>query len=140
MTMHLTRQQRRAMQRLAGDVERATDGDRRFFERHPDRSYRVRLASKSEIAQREITTGIDSFGPDPTTRYFILVHQLAPGVRMRAYVPGPAEEAGEDFSENAARCLWGEWCRRNPWVRDREAATFAAMRLPGGPLHDGGAA
>ena len=136
--MSLTRQQNRAMKRHTAAVDQACEGDRKFFERHRDRSNRLRLASKAETAQMVIAGDTSAQGLDADTVLFVLVRQLAPGVRLRAYAPGPAHEAGEDYSEHVAATLWAELRRRRPSLQVQETMMIEAMRRPGGPLHDAG--
>jgi hypothetical protein len=50
MTINLARAQRRKIKRLCDRIDREVlPGDRRFFERFPHRSCRVRVASKLEV-------------------------------------------------------------------------------------------
>ena len=135
---NLPRQRRRIMQRVAGEAERITDADRRFFERFPQRSYRYRRAGHAEVRQLEAVYGASIF-TEAGTVPFILIKNLAPGVRMRAFLPGPADEDGSGATEAELARLWFEHCQRCPGVAEREAQLQVAMRLPGGPLHDGGA-
>lgn len=53
-TMSLSRRQRRQMKRLGDEANRAVEGNRRFFDRWPGRTYRTRLASSAERQQLEI--------------------------------------------------------------------------------------
>lgn len=134
----LPRQRRRIMQRVAADAERITDADRRFFERFPHRSYRYRRAGRSEMVQLEAVYGATIFielGKVP----FVLIKSIAPGVRMRAFLPGPADEDGSSATEKELAHLWHDHCQRCPGVAEREAQLQVAVRLPGGPLHNGGA-
>ncbi|MDP4006520.1 hypothetical protein [Methylobacterium sp. NEAU K] len=133
----LPRQRRRAMQRVAADAERITDADRRFFERFPHRSYRYRRAGHPEMAQLEAVYGAPII-TEPGSVPFILIKNLAPGVRMRAFLPGPDNEDGSSATDEELALLWHDHCRRCPGVAEREAQLQVAMRLPGGPLHEGG--
>ena len=135
----LPRHRRRAMKRVAADAERITDADRKFFERFPHRSYRYRRAGHPEMAQLEAVYGAPIF-TEAGFVPFILIKNLAPGVRMRAFLPGPADEDGSEATEGELAALWHEHCRRCPGVAEREAQLQVAVRLPGGPLHDGGVA
>lgn len=108
---HITRAQRRAIKKLSNEVDRTIEGDRRFFERHASRSYRIRLASSAEmvsLAQLEPVRELDL-----GDRWFVAVRQVAPGMRLRAYFTGPAENE-TDAPE--------EWCR---WFYER-------VKPPGG--------
>jgi hypothetical protein len=74
----------------------ASDQDKNFFERHPERQYRLRLASPAEI---EINA---MHGRDPTLppgmRHFAAVKQVAPGLRIKVYLRG-LEDAVLEQSE-----------------------------------------
>ncbi|WP_419828348.1 hypothetical protein [Methylobacterium sp.] len=134
----LPRQRRRIMQRVAADAERITDADRKFFERFPHRSYRYRRAGHPEMVQLEAVYGAPII-TEPGSVPFILIKNLAPGVRMRAFLPGPADEDGSTATEAELAYLWHGHCQRCPGVAEREAQLQVAMRLPGGPMHSGGA-
>ena len=135
----LPRQRRRIMQRVAADAERITDADRKFFERFPHRTYRYRRAGHPEMMQLEAVYGAPII-TEPGSVPFILIKSIAPGVRMRAFLPGPADEDGSTATEAELAALWHGHCQRCPGVAQREAQLRVAVRLPGGPLHDGGAA
>src|SRR5262245_56399734 len=79
--MKLTRTEQRQMKKLTSHVERVADTDRVFFEQHPDRKHRVRLASEVEIAQLEIMNGEVMTLP-PGKRHFAIVRNVAPGARL----------------------------------------------------------
>src|ERR1700712_5341676 len=113
----LPRQRRRAMQRVAADAERITDADRRFFERVPHRSYRYRRAGRPEMAQLEAVYGAPVFA-DPGSVPFVLIKNLAPGVRLRAFVNGPADEDGSAATEAELAYLWQQHCERCPDVAE----------------------
>ncbi|MCJ2111901.1 hypothetical protein MKK64_11905 [Methylobacterium sp. E-025] len=137
MTMQLSRQQRRAMQRHAVEAEQATDADRKFFERFPHRQYRMRRMGRAEISQLEAICG-GSIVNEPGDAPFVLIKNIAPGVRLRAFVPGPADEDGSDAPEQGIAILWAQHAARHPAVAEKEGMLRWAAALPGGPLHDGG--
>lgn len=140
MSITLSRQQRRAMQRYATEADQAVEGDRRFFARHPSRTYRVRVLSRAERAQMEAFQG-GTFNLNPEAPIaFVALKQLAPGTRMKAVVFGPAFAIGEDLTEAEARSVYEGYADLHPHVREREAMMLAAMRRPGGPLHAKGRA
>ncbi|MFC6743616.1 hypothetical protein [Methylobacterium tardum] len=122
---------------MAADAERITDADRKFFERFPHRTYRYRRAGHPEMVQLEAVYGASIF-TEVGTVPFILIKNLAPGVRMRAFLPGPADEDGSTATETELAALWHDHCRRCPSVAEREAQLQVAIRLPGGPLFEGG--
>lgn len=138
MMVHLPRHARRRMKRLVGDAETTIQADAKFFRRFPERHHRVRLADRAEIEQFSIIAGRPYPHLDSDQLAFAIVRQIAPGVRLKAVVAGPAVEAGEEQPEALAAALWAEWLRRNPHAAEQEAQLEAAARLPGGPLHDGG--
>lgn len=137
MTMQLSRQQRRAMQRHATEAEQATVADRKFFERFPHRQYRMRRMGRAEIGQLETVCGGTVF-TDPGDAPFVMVKNIAPGVRLRAFVPGPANEDGSDAPEGGIAILWAQYAARHPHFAEKETMLRRAAALPGGPLHDGG--
>ena len=122
----------RRLERLALQNEAAIASDKRFFERFPDRRYRVRLASASEVETTSLLTGLV---PAPGSRLFAAVFMVSPGVRQRAMLYGAAENAGrlDGLGEAEARALYDRHARSNPQFREIERATVAAFG-------DGGAA
>lgn len=135
MSITLSRQQRRA-----NEADQAVEGDRRFFARHPSRTYRVRLLSRAEQAQLETLHGGEfSFTPEAPVAFAVL-KQLAPGTRVKAVVFGPREAIGEELTEAEARSVFESCADRHPQVRQHERMMVDAMRQPGGPLHQRGAA
>lgn len=139
MTINLTRQQRRQMQRLAEDADRAVEGDRRFFDRHPARTYRVRLMSGAERQQVEIIQGA-TITPAPDQAVFVAMKKLADGVRMKATVIGPRVSIGDELTDEEAGAVYEGFADRHSWVRDREAAMRAAVERLSKGQQDGGAA
>jgi hypothetical protein len=126
--MKLTRTQQRQLDKLASYLERVKDTDRVFFEQHPDRKHRVRLASEVEIAELEIT-----FGEVMTLplgyRYFVIIRNVAPGGRLELVVAN-AEEAKTDVPEDVARVIFE--LNATPEVREIEDAVRAASSMEGG--------
>lgn len=122
----------RRLERLARRNEAAIASDKRFFERFPDRRYRVRLASASEVETTSLLTGLV---PAPGSRLFAAVFMVSPGVRQRAMLYGAAENAGrlDGLGEDEARALYDRHARSNAQFREIERATVAAFG-------DGGAA
>jgi hypothetical protein len=100
MNVNLTRTQRRQMRGLADRVDRASQSDRRFFERFPHRAHRIRLASRAEIGQEELLRGAVLWAPPPC-RIFAAVRNVAPGVRLRLFTAG-LEGSETDLSEAIA--------------------------------------
>ena len=108
MSKAYTRAERRRLQRLGDRVDRVTQGDARFFERFPDREYRVRVTAAVEL---EIDAGSDrkeEIVPlEPELRWYTIVRQIAPGVRIRVKTQGPADH-DVDLPEDVARHLYGQ--------------------------------
>ena len=98
------RQQRLKLQKLTERVDRVTNADRLFFERRPDRAFRVRLAAQCEVETEETLTGAVLYVP-PGTRIFVAVYNIAPGVRLRMFLRG-LEGADTDLSEASARAIY----------------------------------
>jgi hypothetical protein len=103
-TIQLTRTQHRQMQKLADRVDHVSQADRRYFERFPHRTHRVRIASQAEIAQYKIIDGGPVFLP-PRCQFFVAVRNIAPGVRLRLFVPG-LEGSETDLDEATAYAIF----------------------------------
>lgn len=82
----MPRAARRRLARLADEVDRTLEGDRRFFERHPSRHYRLRIASNSEVISMEMAQGPDHPRLWPGWRWYVLIKQVQPGARLRLFV------------------------------------------------------
>jgi hypothetical protein len=76
--------------------EKTTQEDARWFEKHPNRSYRIRKYVAGEMARAATTP--------PWGRWdrWTLVKQLAPGVRARLVVHAPSGFVPYDTDENIA--------------------------------------
>ena len=138
MTIQLSRQQRRLMQRLTNEADKACEGDRRFFARHTDRNYRVRLISKAEQRQTELIEGGTFNLTDATPAAFIALKQVVRGVRLKVVVFGPAEAIGEELSEADARNVFEGYADKYPQIREQERMMRLAMTQPGSPYSGGG--
>jgi hypothetical protein len=103
---------KREMERLTNLEEQAGKGfeeDRVFFEQHPERSHRLRLASANEIA----TFAVTGMAPPPSDLFWwVAVRRVRPGIRMRLGFTGPAPHF-LDTSEASARRAY-ERCRVQP--------------------------
>ena len=117
MTINLTRTQRRQMQKLADQVDRVTQADRRFFERYPHRAHRVRLASRAEIGQNEIVEGHPVWLPEGL-RVFTAIRNIAPGIRARLFIRAPE---GSDTDVNEATAFTIYEAASTPRSREIEA-------------------
>ncbi|MCC0808061.1 hypothetical protein FPV16_17900 [Methylobacterium sp. W2] len=130
----------RTMKRMTAEADAMRESDRLFFERFPHRQHRVRRLSKAELAQFEEATGTTLLVPSQADALFVIIKNLAPGVRLRIHTLGPADETGDDAPEAMVAALWNRKAASNPFLLKQEAHIQKAMRLPGGPLHEGGAA
>ena len=81
------------------DIDAVCEGDRRFFERFPERRHRLRLAGPTEAALASRTSG----EPFSGEKWFAVVHQIIPGVRVKLFFTGPA---GNDTDVGEAECRW----------------------------------
>ena len=94
-TQHLlSRTERRSLDALQEKVERATDADRKFFKRFPDRSYRVRRAFKAESELQDFLCASDgqtAFRYPPGYARFVAVRQIVIGARIRQPLWAPAD-------------------------------------------------
>lgn len=121
--MKLTRTQRQ-MEKLASYVRRVFDTDFAFFEQHPDRKHRIRLASDVEIAQLEIIEGEAMTAP-PGMRRFVLARSVAPGACLRLYVTkDEGAPTGLEIPEDVAESIFE--AAATPEFREMEAALRAA--------------
>lgn len=88
---------------LGDAVMRELDGDRRFFERRPHRSYRLRRAFPAEGEQVSILIGGEC--PMRASALFTAVRQLTPGVRVRIFFLGPRDLETDVSDAEAAECF-----------------------------------
>jgi hypothetical protein len=126
MSVTLTHARRRQMQTLSARVDRVTQADRLFFERHPDRQHRVRLASRVEIGQQELLKGAVLWVP-PDCRLFAIVRNIAPGVRLRLFTAAP-EESETDLSEAIASAAFEAAATPRTWEVVSQMERAAEMR------------
>jgi hypothetical protein len=126
--VRLTRNQRRQLEKLAPHVDRITLADGVFFDQHPERNHRVRLASEVEIAQNEILNGEVMTLP-LGHRHFVIVRNVAPGRRVRLFVTNK-QTAGTDVPEDLAGAIFEKIAGSH--LREIEAASLAASPDEGG--------
>jgi hypothetical protein len=88
-------------------LDRGSVGDRLFFENNPDRNYRARLATAYEIAWHDEMTPEAPAAPPGELFLWVLVRQIAPGLRKRrfAFAPPPTGPRA-DIDEETARYLF----------------------------------
>ena len=115
--IRLSRAQRREMKRLGKLVDKATEADRMFFERKPDRQHRVRLSHQAEIKQNEIISGEPLPAP-PGFAWFTAVRQVRPGARLRLFTLNEGDSE-TDLPEVTAREIYQDL--QTPWAREVEA-------------------
>ncbi|WP_375408942.1 hypothetical protein [uncultured Methylobacterium sp.] len=81
-------------------IDLVIEADRRFFLRRPYRSYRLRLASREELAEAEICCGITELVPQGY-RAFVAVKHVSGGIgRAIGFAP---EGTDTDVIEASAR-------------------------------------
>ena len=116
----LSRQQHRALERYARGVDLATASDRRWFEEHPHRRFRIRRMTAAEIGSTAAVCGLKPV-PAGSAR-FTLVQRMGPNSRLRIFIFGPADKSGQETSEETAAALWQAYRDRTPAGRERELA------------------
>jgi hypothetical protein len=94
---------RRQVQKLAEGIGQVTQADRLFFERFPHRQHRLRIANRVEIEQHTNIIGAEMVLP--SKQFFVVVRNVAPGVRLRLIIIGP-HDADIDLSEQQARLIY----------------------------------
>ncbi len=129
------RPSRAALRRVAkhqAAVDRVTDGDRRFFERRPDRSYRVRLASAAEVETAGAVLDA-STAPVSGGRWIMLIRKLAGDVRLRVMAQAQERVAGDlDLvSEDEAGRAYRYTCRPGTAAFRVEREAIATLRAAG---------
>src|SRR4051794_33085449 len=127
MKINLEPTQRRKLQRLTDRIDgKILASDRHFFERFPHRSHRMRIASKLELAALRVVDPTGS-GASAGQRAYVLVKQIAPGLRTRVFFVARANE-DSDLSEEAARAVYESLTEHNPQFAavDRAAGSMAA--------------
>lgn len=120
----LSRKQRREMQRLAAArVDKASQSDRLFFERHPDRKHRIRNAHTAEILQAELSSGEPHPTP-PGWRWFSVIRNICPNARGRLFMLN-REDAETDLTKEVCRQVY-EWLQtpRHSEVEEKVRATM----------------
>ena len=114
------------MRTLARQAQTSIDADRLFFARKPGRSHRLRLASRSEgLLHESITDQPGILTPDQ--RWFVAVHQVSSGARVRVVFAGWAKNAGavDDVSDADIAAIFDEIRRTSPDLAKVEAALEA---------------
>lgn len=122
----LSRQTRRRIKRLSDELDVLLNADRNFFERRPDRSYRIRRCFRPEIEINRLVAPT-ARQPKAGMAWFTLVRQVAPGVRLRLFIQG-LSDAETDLPEAAVRELWDAKAALMPDVRNLENKMEMTLR------------
>src|SRR5690349_16440741 len=103
-TADISRAERRKLKRLTAENEPTIEADRRFFARFHWRTHRIRRASQAEAA---INALLDERWRDlpEDMAAFVAIKQIAPGVRLRTFLCGAADN-DTDVAESEARELF----------------------------------
>lgn len=90
---------------LTEKMDKELTADKRFFERWPDRQFRVR---KSFRAEAEIIALLDGFPwpMKPGICWYSAVRQLAPGYRLRAFFFAPHHLDCDGMPDSAAKRIF----------------------------------
>jgi hypothetical protein len=124
--IRLSPARQRRMKKLAERVDTVSQSDRRYFECHPDRQHRTRMACEAEIEQHELLSGESPWLP-PGTRSFIAVRNIAPGFRMRLGFRG-LDGAELDLSEDMARAIFEASANPKTWEVEAQLRKAAEIR------------
>jgi hypothetical protein len=105
-----TEDQRRRLEALIAEDEargRGSIDDRAFFIRHPERVYRMRLATPGEIETIAVIDGAPFVPHREELFAWTIVRQIAPGLRLRVGITAPLPEAPvDDIPEDIARGIF----------------------------------
>ena len=115
------------MRKLGERVDRVCAADRRFFERFPHRQHRVRLASKAEIEQHEIVDVGKVVWMPPGYSMFIVVRNVVPGVRLRAFMRR-LSNSETDISESVARTIFETAATPRVWAIEAQLRKVAEVQ------------
>jgi hypothetical protein len=99
--------------------EGACESDRAFFRAHPKRRFRLRPAWTAEIEDFARHGAIRRMLPDELM-WWVIVHQLALGVRVRFPLSAPHHFPTE-VSEADARHVWRQRCPHEWQTKLRQA-------------------
>jgi hypothetical protein len=113
------------LKRLDRIVERVTDGDRDWFKTHPERRYRIRLASRAEIEVEGILVGKELRAPGLEYWAFTLVKNVKTGVRLRRILWRRADTPTDlDASEEMARATYEAMTTEQTRLVERQLAAL----------------
>jgi hypothetical protein len=97
-----TRSQRCDLKRLTRRVDRITRDDKKFFERHPNRRHRIRVAGRGEFEHVALAVGKRAQPLEPGLIRFAAIRNVKTGWRIRAFFHGLWNLDVDDLSEEAA--------------------------------------
>lgn len=123
MNRHSRRLDRRRVAQLAAANEKTIEADARFFERFPDRSHRIRDASRPEIDLLRHQHGGTMLPPGACI--YTIVRQVRPGWRLRACMVRPVG-LDTDLPEETCRLIFEAAARPGTQAREVERA-FAEL-------------
>jgi hypothetical protein len=83
-------------------VDKITDADRKFFERHPHRRHRIRVAGRAEFEHVALAVGKRALPLEPGLIRFTAVRNVKKGWRIRAFFHGVWNLDVDDLTEEAA--------------------------------------
>jgi hypothetical protein len=107
-------------------VERATQDDAQWFERHLRRTYRIRKHVPGELpARRHKAT--------PDYEDWTLVKQLAPGLRVRMFITAPMGFVPYDTDDNIGELMDFALSRPNDPGTSRESKELVLRSFLGQP-------
>jgi hypothetical protein len=111
---------------IQGVEDTVLGSDRRFFELHPHREFRLRPAFDAEVEDFARNGVIERALPDRLC-WWTIVHRISPGLRMRFPLAAP-HNLPTEISEADAQRIWdrrcpGEWKERISFYR-RERSKF----------------
>ena len=121
--MSIDRSARRRLTRLTHENEITIAADARFFERRPDRSHRIRLASRAEVETLYLMHPNRERVAD--LRWYTVIRQLTRGMRFRVFVLG-LPDLDCDVAEDVCRAVYER--EQTHQAREIEGAYQASMR------------
>lgn len=123
-----SRAKRRRIADLQEEVNLVVETDRRFFERHPLRTHRLRLASRAEVAILGEVHGLVETRLPPGERWFCVIRQLDAETQTQTRLFTPNDEDCEtDLSEQDCAWIFNRIAGRNSNVAQAERAIMSAV-------------
>ena len=119
------------LQKAQQRVDCITEADARFFDRFPGRAHRARIASIAELDQNALMSGETDKAPEPGRRWFVVVRQIAPGVRLRLFSESAADADVDCMTEAEARDVFEFVAAGHPFAAQLEARLRAAVAKRG---------